>query len=204
MQDEKKPILIIQTKAGFILIKEKKPMIIVFAGPNGSGKSTITQFVKFDCPYINADEIKKNLGCDDKTATITAYNRRLDLINQHSDFAFETVLSSHYNMDLLRKAKAEGYFIKCFYILTIDPLINVSRVATRVDIGGHDVPIDKIKSRYKKCLDLIPDLVQLCDVIHIYDNTKEPERIFKKRKDESFIWENRFWNEQRIQELVSK
>ena len=107
-------------------------------------------------------------------------------------------------MDLLRKAKDEGYFIKCFYILTIDPLINVSRVATRVDIGGHDVPIDKIKSRYKKCLDLIPDLVKLCDVIHIYDNTKEPERIFKKRKDESFIWENRFWNEQRIQELVLK
>ena len=43
----------------------KKPEIIVFAGPNGSGKSTFTDLLKPPVDYINADEIKKNLKCDD-------------------------------------------------------------------------------------------------------------------------------------------
>ena len=181
---------------------KKQPQIIVFAGPNGSGKSTITQYVKLDCIYINADEIKKNLDCSDEEATKTAYNRRKVLIEQKKDFAFETVLSSDYNLDLLRKAKEKGYFIKCFYILTVDSAINVSRVLTRVHMGGHSVPTDKIKSRYENCLKRIPELVDICDVIHIYDNTKEPERIFKKRKEQYFLWENKFWNEQQIRKLV--
>ena len=115
MPDEKKLILIIPIKAGFTLTK-KQPMVIVFAGPNGSGKSTITKNVKLDCVYINADEIKKNLGCSDEQATKFAFKRRQELIKEHKDFAFETVLSSDYNIDLLRQAKQQGYFIKCFYI----------------------------------------------------------------------------------------
>lgn len=50
-------------------VLEKKPEIIVFAGPNGSGKSTFTELLKpAGMDYINADEIKKNLKCDDMTA----------------------------------------------------------------------------------------------------------------------------------------
>ena len=50
-------------------------------------------------------------------------------------------------------------------------------------MGGHSVPEEKIKSRYYKALDLIPELVEICDIVHIYDNTNVPFRIFKKRKD---------------------
>jgi len=35
-------------------------------------------------------------------------------------FAFETVLSSRYKLDILEKAKSEGYFIKCIFMLTTD------------------------------------------------------------------------------------
>lgn len=41
--------------------KEIKPEITVFAGPNGSGKSTITDLLKPNYDYINADEIKKQI-----------------------------------------------------------------------------------------------------------------------------------------------
>lgn len=50
----------------------KKPEIIVFAGPNGSSKSTFTDLLKPPVDYINADEIKKNLKCDDSTAVKNA------------------------------------------------------------------------------------------------------------------------------------
>ena len=57
-------------------------------------------------------------------------------------------------------------------------------------MGGHAVPEDKIKSRYYKALKLIPELVGICDIVH----TIVPFRIFKKRKDVCYYWENKYWN----------
>jgi len=51
-------------------------------------------------------------------------------------------------------------------------------------------------------LKLIPELVDICDVLHIYDNTEMPFRIFKKRKTELFFWENDEWTNERIEKLV--
>ena len=49
---------------------------------------------------------------------------------------------------------------------------------------------------------IIPELVQVADIMHIYDNTSVPYRIFKKRKTEYFIWENDNWSEETIKKLV--
>ena len=69
-------------------------------------------------------------------------------------------------------------------------------------MGGHGVPEEKIRSRYKKALSLLPELVGIADVMHIYDNSTVPFRIFKKRKTDYFIWENDNWSENDIRELV--
>ena len=69
-------------------------------------------------------------------------------------------------------------------------------------MGGHSVPEEKIKSRYFKALALIPELVEIGDIVHIYDNTKEPFRIFKKRKDIYFRWSNKYWSLNEIEELT--
>ena len=183
--------------------ENKKPEIIVFAGPNGSGKSTITQFAKVIEPYINADEIKKANNCSDLEAAQKADAMRNELVEKGLSFTFETVLSTDRNLNLLKKAKEAGFFIRCIYVLTANSNINVLRVKTRYENGGHNVPEDKIRSRYNRCLDLIPELVQVCDIFHLYDNTKNPFRIFKKRKSEYFFWENEFWSKEKIQELVN-
>lgn len=181
----------------------KNPEIIVFAGPNGSGKSTITELANIIEPYINADNIKKSNYCTDMEAAVKAEEMRNNLINQCKSFTFETVLSTDRNIKLLRRAKENGYFIRCIYVLTADPNINIIRVKARTAAGGHDVPKEKILSRYKKALDLIPELLEICDVCHIYDNSFEPFRIFKKRKTEYFYWENDFWNKSNISELTN-
>ena len=180
----------------------KKPEIIVFAGPNGSGKSTITKMASIIEPYINADDIKRANYCTDMEAAIMADEKRNALIDANKSFTFETVLSTDRNLKLLRHAKDNGYFIRCIYVLTADPQINVDRVFVRAQSGGHDVPKDKIISRYKKALDLIPQLINVCDVCHIYDNSNEPERIFKKRKTDFFYWENAFWTKSDIERLT--
>lgn len=164
----------------------KKPEVVVFAGPNGSGKSTITDLLRpVEMVYINADEIQRVLGCGIEEAANIADSRREECLNAHRNFCFETVLSTDRKLNLLKRAAAEGFFIRCYYVLTADSQINVARVAARVSAGGHDVPVDKIIARYDKALDLIKELVPVCDVCHIYDNSLDaPYRIFKKRKDQ--------------------
>ena len=181
---------------------QKKPEIIVFAGPNGSGKSTITKMANIIEPYINADDIKRTNYCTDLEAAIMDDKRRNALIDNNESFTFETVLSTDRNLKLLKRAKDKGYFIRCIYVLTANAQINVSRVFVRTQSGGHNVPKEKILSRYDKALKLIPELLEVCDVCHIYDNSDEPTRIFKKRKLEYFYWENTFWKKSDIESLT--
>ena len=145
--------------------------------------------------YINADDIKKSTLCTDLEAAQKAEQLREQHLSQLKDFCFETVLSTDRNLKLLKKAKEKGYFIKCVYILTALPEVNVMRVRARVIQGGHGVPEDKICSRYHRSLELIKEVIPVCDICHIYDNSDDvPFRIFKKRKTEYYYDENEFWS----------
>lgn len=183
---------------------QKKPEIIVFAGPNGSGKSTFTEILRPpQMEYINADEIKKNLKCDDLEAAQIAERQREEYLSGKRAFCFETVLSTPRNLELLKRAREKGYFIRCYYVLTIDPLINAYRVKARVASGGHDVPVEKIYARYDRAIDLVPKVVAVSDICHIYDNSEEePFRIFKKRKNVCFYDECDDWQREKIETLT--
>lgn len=173
---------------------QKNPEIVVFAGPNGSGKSTFTQLLKPPIDYINADEIKKYLKCSDLEAAQLAEKQREEHMEQMREFCFETVMSTERNLKLLERAKGKGYFIRCYYILTADPMINVWRVKARVEAGGHDVPEEKIITRYDRALALVKNLIRVCDICHIYDNSaSRPFRIFKKRKELMYFDECDDW-----------
>lgn len=172
----------------------KKPEIVIFAGPNGSGKSTFTQLLKPPMDYINADEIKKTLKCSDLEAAQLAEKQREEHLEQMREFCFETVMSTERNLNLLQRAREKGYFIRCYYILTADSMINVWRVKARVESGGHDVPEEKIVARYDRALAQVKDVVKVCDICHIYDNSdSKPFRIFKKRKEKMFFDECNDW-----------
>lgn len=54
-------------------------------------------------------------------AAVLVDRMRYESIAKTEDFTFETVLSSEYKLKILRKAKEEGYFIKCVFVLTVDP-----------------------------------------------------------------------------------
>lgn len=180
----------------------KKPMVLVLAGPNGSGKSTITQYLEKIGVYTNADDIVMATGMSNEDAAVFVDNKRYHSIEMREDFTFETVLSSNYKLEILKRAKKEGYFIKCIFVLTVDPNINVARVEARVASGGHDVDKEKIISRYYKSLNNIKNLMDICDILHVYDNTIKPVRIIRKHKEDISIFPNELWSEDRIIALI--
>lgn len=182
-----------------------KPMIIVFAGANGSGKSTMTDLILPTLDgirYINADNIKANSSLDEMESAKLAESLREECLLEGYSFTFETVLSTPRNLNLLKRAKDKGYFIKVVYVVTESPDINKMRVSSRADAGGHDVPEDKIVSRYYKSQSLMKDVIEISDICHIYDNSDYPVRIFKKRKEECFAEYTDYWTKDRVIELT--
>lgn len=140
-----------------------KPVLIIIAGPNGSGKTTITKNVLRHewvqgCVYINPDDIANEKFGDwnspeaVKDAAIYATEWREQLMKEKKSMIFETVFSAEDKVDFVKRAKDAGYFIRVFFISTADPAINAKRITKRYLEGGHEVPIPKIISRYKKSI----------------------------------------------------
>ena len=189
--------------AGKVLLQKWRRLLSKGMSAANAWKSTVTKMAKVIEPYINADDIKASIQCDDLTAAQKATQMREEQVLQGKSFSFETVLSTERNLRLLEKAKKKGFFIRCIYVLTVSPDINVLRVKTRVATGGHPVEEKTIMKRYYRALKLIPELLNVCDVCHIYDNSKNfPIRIFKKRKEEMFYWESELWDKKAILKLV--
>lgn len=181
---------------------QEKPKIVIFAGPNGSGKSTITGSITICGEYINADVIQKNKGISVMEAALEAESLREKALLNRKDFTFETVLSTERNLNLLQRAKERGYFLRGYFVLTCSDDINVVRVKARAKIGGHDVPEDKIRERYKRSLKLLPKFVNICDVCSVYDNSlSEPFKIYKKYHGD-VICSNPVWTVTDIIKLI--
>ena len=186
------------------------PRLWVFAGPNGSGKSTVTSKTIHIAPgvYINADMIGSNLGCSPRDAARIAEETREYYLARNEDFTFETVLSTNRNLDLMRRAKKQGYEITCFYILTNNPEINIARVKKRVRQGGHDVPKEKVQNRYFRCIHLLPSLIPICDHLLIFDNTGEKKSgeasviVHAENGKIIEIFPNLIWSETNIKKLL--
>lgn len=105
-------------------------------------------------------------------ASVAADFLRQKLLEKRVSFSFETVMSSPDKVALLKKAQSLGYRTYLYYIATDDPTINVARVKARVRLGGHDVPEDKIVSRYARSLDLLLPAVKHCHRAYLFDNSR--------------------------------
>lgn len=159
--------------------KSNKPLLVMFAGPNGSGKSTITPIFQsqtdFPQNYINPDEIALTLGGNTMSkayeASAIAAKERFKCIEEKQSFSFETVMSHPSKLAILETAKKAGFETRLVFIGTNNPLTNVDRVKQRVIEGGHNVPFDKIVSRYHRSLSLLPKASEIADKTYIFDNT---------------------------------
>ena len=158
--------------------------IIVVVGPNGSGKSTIINKLATEgqnlpdlyiCPDIIAKEYEEIKDEKEryKIAMDEAESQRREAVKQKESFILETLATTKEKRDFLEYAKKEGYTVELIFVGTSDPKINLERVAKRAEEGGHNVPPEKTVSRYYKCMDVLPSLIELSDSCIIFDNSRE-------------------------------
>ena len=190
---------------------EPKPIMIVYAGPNGSGKSSITKVQQkattFPLLYINADDIAREQNIGAYEAAIEADRQRKNAIEDKKSFAMETVMSTPEKIELMRYAKARGYDVKLVYVTTMNPEINLDRVKLRVSKGEHDVPEEKILSRYERSMKLVPEAIKAADQVDIYNNSFENPILIaeKTRNQEILIYPQPApgkWSEKKIRKLI--
>lgn len=111
-------------------------------------------------------------------ASELVYIVRHELLKQQKDFTFETVMSSVDKVDFLNEAQSYGYRTYLYYIATDDPIININRVENRYALGGHNVPREKIESRYSRSLSFLKNAIIYSNRAFIFDNSSEnPEMI---------------------------
>jgi predicted ABC-type ATPase len=189
-----------------------EPRLYVFAGPNGSGKSTATNalyaaFKSLPALYINADEIAITRGMNIRDAAAEAARQRNEALSKHLSFVMETVMSTYDKVEFLREAKSAGYHVHLEYLTTQDPEINAARVSTRVEAGGHEVPTEKVLSRYARSMDLLREAIAAIDTARVYNNSFDrPVLIAEKTRDGRIVAYPQpppsIWSEERILLLI--
>jgi len=122
--------------------------------------------------------ILQTKAADGRLAQIIADFLRKKLLTERKRFSFETVFSHESKLEIMKQAIKAGYKVYLYFVSTESPEINKYRVDLRKRKGGHDVPPEKIESRYFRSLELLYDACQLSYQVFFFDNSEE-EKPFK-------------------------
>jgi predicted ABC-type ATPase len=172
-----------------ITLFDRRPILIALAGPNGAGKSTfyITQLAESGLRFVNANQLALHLKLDSYRAAELAEMVRKELIAKNESFIFETVFSDPVGKKLrfLQEAESQGYTVVLFFIGIDGTETSEERVTMRVLKGGHDVPTEKIRSRYSRTMENLGRALAALTNVYVYDNSdlRDPYRLVVEQRD---------------------
>jgi predicted ABC-type ATPase len=93
-----------------------------------------------------------------------------ELVAAKQSFAFETTLSGRTYVRLLKHMKEQGYSIVLLFLWLPDVGMAISRVKSRVEQGGHNIPTSVIQRRYVSGMKNLFQLYRpLANVLRLYD-----------------------------------
>ena len=162
------------------------PAITVLAGTNGAGKSSVGgAFLRqAGGAYFNPDEAAReilhaNPGMGLKEANGLAWQegfRQLqEAILRRRDYAFETTLGGETIVAALEAALDAGMDVSIWYVGLGTVGLHIARVLARVAKGGHPIPEEDIRRRFRTSrLNLIRIMGRLA-VLKVFDNSLEAD-----------------------------
>lgn len=160
-----------------------EPTLTVIAGPNGAGKSTLTRSLGLVGDLIDPDAIAREINPQQPEAAAGPAGREALLraeacILAGQSFAQETTMSGNSTARLIGRAKAAGFRIDLRYVGLKSADIHETRVAKRVEEGGHSVPVADIQRRYYRSLAALPGILAKVDRATLYDNSSRDGHRF--------------------------
>ena len=157
---------------------------LIIAGVNGAGKTTLYETAEgfSGLPRVNLDEIVRGFGSwknpeDVAKAEQIAVRKIKECFNQNMSFNQETTLCGRSILRNIEYAKKAGFCVNLFFIGIESPEIAISRIKSRIEKGGHGVPDEEVRRRYKESLSNLMRILPICDNVQIYDNTKSFRKI---------------------------
>ncbi len=163
------------------------PNLYIISGCNGSGKTTASYTLLpelLECTqYVNSDEFAKGLSpFDPNQATIKASRLMLlkikYLFKRREDFGIETTLATRTLKSMIKIAQEAGYKVTILYFWLNSPDLAVKRVESRVAAGGHNIPEETIRRRYKLGASYFwKDYLPICDRWILADNSEFPFKV---------------------------
>ena len=110
-------------------------------------------------------------GINSYSVAIVADFFKEQYLKHRISFSFETVFSHPAKIDILRRAQAAGFKTYMYFVATENPVINVNRIKERVALGGHDVPEEKTRSRYLRCMEQVRYALPYLNRAYFFDNS---------------------------------
>ena len=163
------------------------PRLFIISGCNGAGKTTASYTLlpeMLECSqYVNSDEFAKGLApFDPESAAVQASRLMLlrikYLLKRKEDFSIETTLATRSLLKMIAEAQTEGYTVTLMYFWLNSPDLAVARVKARVEAGGHNIPEETVRRRYRMGLSyFFRDYAPLCDRWILADNSQVPFRV---------------------------
>jgi predicted ABC-type ATPase len=102
-------------------------------------------------------------------------------------FATETVFS-HWRdrgdgtfeskIDLIQRIQTAGYYVLLLFVGLPSAQLSIARVQTRITMGGHAVPIDKLTERFPRTQEAIKAAVPIADAAILLDNSRSMADAF--------------------------
>ena len=116
-------------------------------------------------------------------ALLTNFLQR-EHITTGKSFSQETVFSHPSKIEALKVAKESGYRTYLYFVANRDVAINIARIANRVRSGGHDVPVDKVEARAKRCFENVKRALPYCSRAYFFDNSGIEMRFLAEYSEE--------------------
>ena len=112
-------------------------------------------------------------GINSYSVAIVADFFKEQYLKHRISFSFETVFSHPAKIDILKRAQAAGFKTYMYFVATENPVINVNRIKERVALGGHDVPEEKTRSRYLRCMEQVRYALPYLNRAYFFDNSTQ-------------------------------
>ena len=184
---------------------------MILAGPNGAGKSTVAPALLHGAlavnEFVNADVIASGLSAFHPESAAIAAGRVMlarlrELAAQRVSFAFETTLASRSFAPWLRDLATAGYDIHMLFLWLPSADFALDRVAERVRSGGHDIPPDTVRRRYRSGLHNFFSLYEpIVSTWRLYDSSGSEPRLIATRLESQPIrvYDEGVWSAARAQ-----